>query len=192
MADLPDVLIHADESCLGNQYVERANPGGAAGMIEFWRDGSWVRRDYWLSSPDTTNNRMALKSAITGLRLLTKPCRVHFHSDSMYLVEGMRSWIEGWKARGWKRKGGAIENLDLWKVLDREAHRHQVEWIWVQGHAGHPKNEYVNDLAVRAAKKQSASRRLVPSEFEGWLERQRSEGERYLDYFEFQAPEWTE
>lgn len=189
MSDLPDVEIHADESCLGNQFKGRANPGGAAGLVEVWRDGAWHRRDYWLSDADTTNNRMAIRSAIEALRLLTKPCHVHFHSDSQYLVKGMREWIHGWKARGWKRKRGAIENLELWKRLDREAARHEIDWSWVRGHAGHPKNEYVDSLAVRAAKKQSASGGLRPSRFVEWLNEQRDQRERFLDFFEFLPPE---
>ena len=68
--------MHADESCLGNQFRNRANPGGAAGLVETWRDGSWERRDYWISEPDTTNNRMAIRSAIEVLRALRRPCRV--------------------------------------------------------------------------------------------------------------------
>ena len=163
------VVIHADESCLGNQFQGRANPGGAAGMVAFWDGEQWLRRDYWISEPDTTNNRMALRSAIEGLRGLTRPCRVRFVSDSQYLVKGMREWLRGWKARGWKRKGGPIENLELWQALDREAARHRVYWEWVRGHAGHPENEYAHDLAVRAAKKQDRSAGFQPSGFEAWL-----------------------
>lgn len=186
---LPLVVVHADESCLGNQFKGRANPGGAGGLVEFWSDEVWHRRDYWLSEPDTTNNRMAIRSALDPLRLLSKPCRIRFVSDSQYLVKGMREWIEGWKARGWKRKGGTIENLELWKRLDAEAARHDVSWSWVRGHAGHPKNEYANHLATTAAKEQSGSRGLVDSGFVEWLNEEREERERYLDYFEFLPPE---
>ncbi|TVR54658.1 MAG: ribonuclease HI [Gemmatimonadales bacterium] len=183
------VWIHADESCLGNQFQDRASPGGAAGLVEVWTGDGWERRDYWISEPGTTNNRMALRSAIEGLSGLRYPCEVRFVSDSQYLVKGMSEWIHGWKRRGWKRKGGAIENVELWKELDREAARHKVRWEWVRGHAGHPRNEYANDLAVRAAREQDASNGLVPSGFEEWLERQREEKGRYLDEFEFTPPE---
>jgi ribonuclease HI len=182
------VWIHADESCLGNQFQDRASPGGAAGLVEVWTGDRWERRDYWISEPGTTNNRMALRSAIEGLSGLRHPCEVRFVSDSQYLVKGMSEWIHGWKRRGWKRKGGAIENVELWKELDREAARHRVRWEWVRGHAGHPRNEYANDLAVRAAREQDASDGLVPSGFEEWLERQREEKGRYLDEFEFTPP----
>lgn len=185
---LREVLIHADESCLGNQFQDRARPGGAAGMVEHWTGERWERRDYWISEASTTNNRMALRSAIEALQALREPCEVRFVSDSQYLVKGIREWLPGWKRRGWKRKAGAIENLDLWRELDREAGRHRVAWEWVRGHAGHPQNEYAHELAVRAAREQSASGGLRPSEFESWLERQREERERYLDYYEFAPP----
>ena len=183
------VWIHADESCLGNQFQDRASPGGAAGLVEVWTGDGWERRDYWISEPGTTNNRMALRSAIEGLSGLRYPCEVRFVSDSQYLVKGMSEWIHGWKRRGWKRKGGSIENVELWKELDREAARHKVRWEWVRGHAGHPRNEYANDLAVRAAREQDASNGLVPSGFEEWLQRQREEKGRYLNEFEFTPPE---
>lgn len=187
-SDRPTVHIHADESCLGNQFRDRQSPGGAAGLVEFWKGGAWVRRDYWLAEPDTTNNRMAIRSALEPLRFLKRPCRVLFVSDSQYLVKGMREWLPGWKARGWKRKAGPIENLDLWKQLDREAARHEVDWSWIRGHAGHPRNEYANDLAVRAAGEQTSSRGLVESGFERWLEDQRERYQRYMDFFEHAPP----
>ncbi len=181
------VYVHADESCLGNQFQDRATPGGAGGLVEVWRDGAWERRDFWISEPDTTNNRMALASAIEVLRELRRRCLVHLVSDSQYLVKGINEWLAGWKARGWKRKAGAIENLELWKALDRELARHEVRARWVRGHAGHPENEYVDLLATRAAKEQSASGGLIPSGFPEWLEAQREKG-RLLDYFEHAAP----
>lgn len=192
MTDRSLVFIHADESCLGNQFKGRANPGGAAGLVEYWTnrtDGRWIRRDYWVSDPDTTNNRMALWSAIEPLRLLKRPCRVQFVSDSKYLVDGMTSWLPGWKARGWRRKGGPIENLDLWKRLDRTARRHDLTWRWVRGHAGHPRNEYANHLAVRAARKQNTSGGLVESAFVEWLNEQRESYEKYLEFYEFLPPD---
>ncbi len=184
----PLVHIYADESCLGIQFTDRDSPGGAAGLIEHWTAGAWVRRDYWISEPATTNNRMAIRSATEGLVLLKRPCRVIFTSDSQYLIKGMREWIAGWVRRGWQRKTGPVENADLWKVLLRVAQRHQVDWRWVRGHAGHPQNEYVDDLAVRAAKQQDRSGGLVDSGFGEWLEDKREKSEAYLDFFEFQPP----
>jgi ribonuclease HI len=182
------VYVHADESCLGNQFQGRANPGGAAGLIEVWRKGAWQRRDYWISEPDTTNNRMALRSAIEALRSLNRPCVVHFVSDSTYLVNGMREWLPGWKRAGWKRKGGPIKNLVLWQDLDQELVRHDVRPQWIRGHAGDPRNEYADHLATTAANEGSSSDGAVPSRFTQWLEAERERG-RYLDFQEFLPPE---
>ncbi len=178
------VHLHADESCLGNQFSDRAAPGGAAGLIEiFDRRRGWHRRDYYVSEPDTTNNRMALRSATEGLDALTRPCRVVFFSDSNYLIRGTKDWIHNWARRGWTRKSGPIENLELWIDLVRAWKRHVIEWRWVRGHAGDPKNEYVNHLAIQAARRQKHSGGLVESGFEGWLEEQRERG-RFLQFFD--------
>ena len=182
------VYIHADESCLGIQFKDRDSPGGAGGLVEHWKDGRWVRRDYWISEPATTNNRMAIRSGIAGLSHLKRPCRVVFTSDSQYLVKGMREWIHGWVRRSWKRKTGPVENAELWKRLVSASARHQVDWRWVRGHAGHPHNEYANHLATRAAREQDISAGLVTSGFETWLEEQRAKYERYFDFNEWAGP----
>jgi len=132
---------------------------------------------------------MAIRSALEGLRTLTRPCRVRFVSDSQYLVKGMTEWVRGWKAKGWKRKGGPPENLVLWQELDGVAARHSVEWVWVRGHVGHPRNEYANFLATRAAKKLTASGGLVTSGFQDWLGGQREKREKYMDFFEDLPPD---
>ncbi|CAN5676486.1 ribonuclease HI [soil metagenome] len=179
----PLIFIYADESCLGNQYRERARPGGAAGLLEYQHSQrGWIRKDYWLCEPDTTNNRMALHSATLPLLALRVPSRVVFTSDSRYLVDGMTNWVHGWAARGWIRKGGEIENLLLWKELVGSARRHRIQWHWVKGHAGHPQNEYANHLATRAAATQTQSNGLVDSGFEAWI-RAEQEKDRYLDFF---------
>jgi ribonuclease HI len=183
MADDLVIHIHADESCLGNQFVDRDNPGGGAGLVEYWKEGGWERRDFWISDPATTNNRMALESATEGLRQLKRSCQVVFVSDSQYLGKGMSELLHGWKARGWKRKAGPIENLELWQILDREAARHEVSWRWVKGHAGHPKNEYAKHLATGAAKRLDASGGLVESGFDEWLADERKRG-RYVSWKE--------
>ena len=184
----PDtIFIHADESCLGNQFQTSANPGGAAGLMEAWQDGEWQRRDYWISELDTTNNRMALRSAIEGLRMLNRKCTVYFVSDSRYLVDGIRQWLPNWKTNNWKRKGGSILNLELWKELDRELQDHDVRPKWVRGHDGHPENEYANYLATKAAKDRTESGGLIESGFHEWLNGLRDKG-MYLDYLEFEGP----
>jgi ribonuclease HI len=184
----PLVYIYADESCLGVQFTDRDSPGGAAGLIEHWTGQAWARRDYWVSEPATTNNRMAIRSAIEGLTVMRRPCRVVFTSDSQYLVRGMREWMAGWVRRGWQRKTGPVENTDLWKALLPVARGHRIDWRWVRGHAGHPQNEYANALATRAAREQNHSGGTVESGFVAWLEEQREKFGRYHDFLEHQPP----
>ena len=122
---------------------------------------------------------MALSGAIAVLQLLAgKGARldVLIVSDSQYLVRGMREWVPGWVGRGWRRKEGPIENLELWQALLASARRHQVQWTWVRGHRGHAKNEYANDLAVLAAREQRTSDGLVESGFDAWLVAKREAG----------------
>ena len=90
----------------------------------------------------------------------------------------MNEWVPGWRSRGWRRKGGAVENLDLWQRLVELDERHRVDWEWVRGHAGHPRNEYANHLATRAAREQTDSGGLVESGFEAWLVAGRETGRR--------------
>ncbi|MEO7502914.1 MAG: ribonuclease H [Gemmatimonadaceae bacterium] len=172
------VAIYADESCIGNGR-EGSNPGAAGGLIEWIHpaSGELRRWDYWMSEPVTTNNRMALRSVIEPFRELSKrkkPFRVVFTSDSKYIVEGMSLWVPGWIARGWRRKGGAIENLELWREAVELVSAHDVQWQWVRGHAGQPQNEYANYIAMRAAADQTSSGGLRVSGFSAWLEAQGS------------------
>lgn len=176
-------IVHLDESCLGNGR-EAAAPGGAGGFIEARTRRALERRDFFIHSPDTTNNKMALAGAIGVLQLLAgKGARLQvlLVSDSEYLVRGVREWLPGWVAKGWKRKGGALENLDLWRALHQSLTLHDTQLAWVRGHNGHPKNEYANDLAVAAAREQQTSQGIVASGFPEWLEARRASGE-YLDY----------
>ena len=180
MTVLPFVAVYADESCLGNGR-EGQNPGGAGGVIEYPApaSGKVTRFDYWISEPGTTNNRMALRSAIEALRILSRKGKrldVRFTSDSQYLVKGMNEWVRGWKARGWKRREGEIENLLLWKELDAAAQAHVVDWQWVRGHNKHPENEYADHLATTAAREQTNSNGPIPSLYEEWLAGQRAKG----------------
>lgn len=179
-SDRPLVAVYADESCLGNGR-EGDNPGGAAGVIEYQHphSGRLTRLDYWISEASTTNNRMALRSAIEAMRIVSRKgarFRMVFTSDSQYLVKGMSEWAHGWIARGWKRKEGAIENLALWQEAVGLARAHQIAWRWVRGHAGHPQNEYANDLAVKAAKEQTHSDGAIVSGFDDWMEARQARG----------------
>jgi ribonuclease HI len=186
------VAIYADESCLGNGR-EGTNPGGAAGVVEWIhpKSGELKRWDYWISEPHTTNNRMALRSVIEPFRELGKrnrPFRVVFTSDSKYIVEGMNQWVHGWIARGWRRKGGPILNIELWREAVDAVNHHQTQWKWVRGHAGHPQNEYANHLATRAAAAQSNSGGLVASDFNSWLEAQQAKQTTLTDTAPFPEP----
>ena len=181
-------ILHLDESCLGNGR-DGENPGGSGGLIEARGRGRIQRRDFYISAPATTNNQMALAGAAMALRLLSaKGARLHvlMVSDSQYLVKGMREWVPGWVARGWRRKEGPIENLELWKELLACSRRHDVQWTWVRGHKGHAKNEYANDLAMKAAREQITSDGIVASGFDDWLEAKRAKG-LYVEYDPDQA-----
>jgi len=179
-ASHPLVAVYADESCLGNGRAG-ATPGGAGGLVE-WRHprtGEILRWDYWISEPDTTNNRMALRSVSEAFRGLSRKggrFSVVFTSDSKYVVDGMTQWVPSWMQRNWTRKTGPIENLELWQEAVDETERHECAWRWVRGHAGHPQNEYANFLATRAAAEQTSSNGLVPSGFDAWVTAQRAKG----------------
>lgn len=176
-------IVHLDESCLGNGRKGQ-NPGGAGGLIEVRTGRGVERRDFYSYEADTTNNRMALSGATLALRLLAgkgRRLRVLLVSDSEYLVKGMREWAPGWAARGWIRKGGPIENLQLWQELAEAARLHAVQWTWVRGHHGHAKNEYANDLAIAAAREAKSSDGAQPSEFLEWLAAKRKR-KLFLDY----------
>lgn len=97
---------------------------------------------------DTTNNRMELMAVIEGLKALNRACKVRVHTDSQYVQKGISEWIANWIRRGWKTAGGgAVKNQDLWQALAEQAARHEVEWHWVKGHAGHAENERADALA---------------------------------------------
>ena len=188
----PLVAVYADESCLGNGR-DGENPGGAGVLVEFrQKEGEpLVRRDLWISEPATTNNRMALRSvieAMTALGRKGRSFRVIFTTDSRYIVDGMTRWVHDWARRGWTRKSGPIENLELWRQAVDAAGRHFVYWHWVRGHAGHAQNEYANDIAVRAAGDLTSSGGLVESGFDAWLaERQGRKRPMALEPFPDQA-----
>ncbi len=172
-------MIHADESCLGNGRPGDT-PGGAGGMIEIARAAGVSRRDYFIHEADTTNNRMALRSAIEALTLLGvggTRLALDFISDSEYLVKGMNEWMRGWKRRDWKN----VKNPELWQALDALAQGHDITWRWVRGHNQHAKNEYANFLATRAASEQRSSNGLATSGFLDWLELEKVKG-NYADY----------
>ena len=91
---------------------------------------------------------MEMTAVIEALRRLKEPCRVTIHSDSLYLQKGITSWIHAWKRNGWKTADKKpVKNRDLWITLDELSRKHKIEWVWVQGHSGHPENERCDQLA---------------------------------------------
>ncbi|MDY0126205.1 MAG: ribonuclease HI [Anaerolineaceae bacterium] len=141
MTNLPKVEIFTDGACSGNP-----GPGGWAAIL---RSGS-KEMEISGGEKEATNNRMEVRAALEALRCLKKPSQVRFHTDSSYLLNGATSWLEDWKKRDWKRKHGQLQNIDLWKEMDLELAKHQVDWVWVKGHAGNPMNERVDELARKA------------------------------------------
>ena len=136
------VEIFADGACSGNP-----GPGGWGAIL---RCGG-QEKELAGFDPETTNNRMELTAAIAGLTALKRPCRVRLTTDSEYLKKGMTEWLPGWLRRGWKNaQRQPVANRDLWEQLLALSSRHQVEWRWVRGHAGHAENERCDALA-RAA-----------------------------------------
>jgi ribonuclease HI len=177
------VLVHADESCLGNDST-KVSRGGNGALVEATAGDSVARWDFYECSPQTTNNKMALAGAIATLEWVRRQwghAHVRFVSDSEYLIKGMTEWLPGWEARGWRRKTGALENVDLWQKLAQVARAHTVDWRWVRGHNEHVKNEYANVVAIRAAEQQERSNGLIPSGFDTWLAQQRARG-KFVDF----------
>jgi ribonuclease HI len=145
-----DVTIYTDGSARGNPD----GPGGYGTVIHFVDSkGELHTREYSQGYKRTTNNRMELMAAIVGLEKLTKPCNVTLYSDSKYLVDAFNQhWIDSWIKKGWKRgKNEPVKNIDLWKRLLAAKECHNVEFVWVKGHAGHEMNERCDQLATSAA-----------------------------------------
>ena len=135
------IEIFTDGACSGNP-----GPGGWGAIL---RHGA-TEKELFGGEILTTNNRMEMMAVIEALRALKKPVQARVHTDSQYVQKGISEWIHGWKRRGWKTAGRLpVKNEDLWRELDRLAAQHQVEWIWVKGHAGHAENERADVLARR-------------------------------------------
>ena len=135
----PNVVIFTDGACSGNP-----GPGGWGAILTMGAH----EKEICGGEAATTNNRMEMMAAIQALETLNKPCKVELHTDSQYLRNGVTQWIHGWKKRGWKTADNKpVKNEDLWKRLDAARLRHEVDWRWVKGHAGHPMNERADALA---------------------------------------------
>lgn len=135
------VEIFTDGACRGNP-----GPGGWGALL---RCGS-QERELFGGEAHSTNNRMELQAAIEGLRALKERCQVVLTTDSVYVKNGITSWLPGWKKKQWQTAGRKpVKNVDLWKLLDEQNQRHEVEWCWVKGHSGHRENEIADQLANR-------------------------------------------
>ncbi|MBX3048079.1 MAG: ribonuclease HI [Anaerolineales bacterium] len=139
------ITIYTDGSCLGNP-----GPGGWAALLRS-PEGEQILSG---GEPDTTNNRMELTAALRALQALPAGSQVEFYTDSQYLRKGITEWLPGWQARGWKRKGGALANVELWQALAAAIKGHQIHWNWVKGHSTNRDNQRVDQLARQAMWKQ--------------------------------------
>ena len=143
------VEVFTDGGCRGNP-----GPGGWGAVLRF----GGHERELRGSEENATNNRMELLAAISALEAMTEPCKVVLTTDSTYVKDGITRWIRNWKVNGWKTAAKKpVKNKDLWERLDAECLRHQVDWRWVKGHAGHPENERADGLANLAMDELGAS-----------------------------------
>ncbi|MBF0405970.1 MAG: ribonuclease HI [Candidatus Riflebacteria bacterium] len=144
-SDLPVVEIFCDGACKGNP-----GPGGWGTLLR--SDGKEKELSGYESN--TTNNRMELKACLNGLKSLTKPCRIKITTDSQYLAKAFNNgWLAKWQKNGWRTADKSpVKNKELWEELVAETSKHQVEWLWIKGHAGHSENERCDKLAVEACK----------------------------------------
>jgi len=135
----PHVTIYTDGACSGNP-----GPGGWGAILI----SGTHRKELSGGEQLTTNNKMELTAAIEALAALKRPSKVDLHTDSTYVQNGIRQWIHGWKKNGWRTADRKpVKNAELWQRLDEQRARHDVEWHWVKGHAGHPENERADELA---------------------------------------------
>ena len=135
----PVVEIHTDGACRGNP-----GPGGWGVLMR----ANGAEKELYGGEAATTNNRMELMAAIRALEALKRPSQVKLYTDSTYVMKGITTWIHSWKRRGWRTADKQpVKNEDLWRQLDEARSKHEVEWHWVKGHAGHPENERADALA---------------------------------------------
>ena len=136
---LPKVIVFTDGACSGNP-----GPGGWGAILV----SGPHRKELSGGEKLTTNNRMELLGAISALEALKRKSAVTLTTDSNYVKDGISKWIHGWKRNGWKTATKEpVKNAELWQRLDAAQAKHQVEWKWVKGHAGHAENERADELA---------------------------------------------
>lgn len=141
MSNRKHVDIYTDGACSGNP-----GPGGYGAILVY----NGREKELSGGERDTTNNRMELLAVITALEALKEPCHVTVTTDSKYVSDGIsKGWAESWRAHGWKKSDGKPAlNRELWERLLELISKHEVEFVWVKGHAGHPYNERCDTLAV--------------------------------------------
>jgi ribonuclease HI len=151
MADAEEIVeIFTDGACSGNP-----GPGGWGAILR-WRGSE---RELCGGEVMSTNNRMELMAAIQALETLKRPVHAKLHTDSQYLRDGITKWLPRWKKNGWRTADKKpVKNVDLWQRLDEALAHHNVEFIWVRGHAGHPENERADELARRGLTEARAAR----------------------------------
>ena len=155
MADVV-VEIFTDGACSGNP-----GPGGWGALLRY---GAHEKELCGGEPSGTTNNRMELMAPISALESLTRPAVVHLYTDSTYVRDGITKWLPRWKDNGWLTAARQpVKNADLWRRLAEAAGRHEVQWHWVKGHAGHPENERADRLAAAGmqAARQVVTRQVV-------------------------------
>lgn len=139
MSEKKLIQIFTDGACSGNP-----GPGGWGAILR-WNDHE---KELYGGEADSTNNRMELMAAISALNALKQPCSIDLYTDSVYVRNGILSWIDGWKKNNWRTSAKKpVKNVELWMALDDARLRHDVRWHWVKGHAGHPENERADELA---------------------------------------------
>tara|TARA_R110002049_G_scaffold4601_5_gene32360 strand:- start:506230 stop:506688 length:459 start_codon:yes stop_codon:yes gene_type:complete len=147
---MKQVHLFTDGACSGNP-----GPGGWAFILRCVKTGKELERSD--GEPESTNNKMELMAVIRGLEALNEDCEVTLFADSSYVLQGMKTWMAGWKSRGWKRKDGKklvpVKNVELWQQLDKLMQRHKIIYEHVKGHDGHIENERCDQLAVAAYQK---------------------------------------
>ena len=145
------VEIFTDGACKGNP-----GPGGWGAILRMGEH----EKELSGGEAATTNNRMELMGAIVALNALKQPCKVTLHTDSKYVIDGITRWIFGWQRNGWKNAAKKpVANAELWQELIAAARQHEIEWVWVKGHDGHPENERADRLASDAAVAAGGKRR---------------------------------
>jgi ribonuclease HI len=142
---LKKVTIYTDGACTGNP-----GRGGYGAVLIYNGNRKEISGGYQL----TTNNRMEMMAAIAALKSLKEKCAVTLHSDSKYLVDAINlGWAKKWQAKGWKRNSKELaKNPDLWQEMLDLCQQHEIDFVWVKGHAGILENERCDVLAVAATK----------------------------------------